>query len=209
MINFLLPVFSDANAVYLYQVIPPDTVKTDTVRADTVNLPYQPSRRPTFKPVDRYGDRLLYPGTSSPLFLQDPALLKREIYIDTALNYTIKENMGDLIFRPPSKYTFKQYNRLYDQKMLRDYWKEKSRSLDGESAVSSRRLIPPIYLSPKFDAIKIGNGSKPTDNVSSCTSALLSASVPEPINVNTCPNVHMRVIPMVAIHVSQKHLDRI
>ena len=153
MINFLLPGFSEATAKFLYQAIPQDTIKTDTVRADTVKLPYQPSRRPTFKPSDRYGDRLLYPGTSSPLFLQDPSLLQREIHIDTALNYTIKENMGDLIFRPPSKYTFKQYNRLYDQQMLRNYWKEKSRSLDGESAVSSRRLIPPIYLSPKFDRI--------------------------------------------------------
>ncbi len=153
MIDLLLSACPESHAKYFYQVIPADTTKADTLQTDSLKLPYQPSRRPTYKPADRYGDRLLYPGTSSPLFLQDPALLKREIQIDTALNYTIKENMGELIFRPPSKYTFKQYNKLYDQKMLRDYWKEKSRSLDGESAVSGRRLIPPIYLSPKFDRI--------------------------------------------------------
>ncbi len=153
MMHFLLLPRPESYARFLYQVIPADTIRADTVQADSLKLPYKPSRRPTYKPSDRYGDRLLYPGTSSPLFLQDPLLLKREIEVDTALNYIIKENMGDLIFRPPSKYTFKQYNRLYDQKMLRDYWKEKSRGLDGESAVSGRRLIPPIYLSPKFDRI--------------------------------------------------------
>lgn len=153
MIALLWLIHTEIQAAYFYQVIPADTTKADTVQADTLKLPYQPTRKPTYQPTDRFGDRLLYQESSSPLFLSDPALLKKEIKIDTGLNYTIKENMGDLMFRPPSRYTFKQYNRLYDQKMLRDYWKEKSKGLDGESAISGRRLIPPIYISPKFDRI--------------------------------------------------------
>ena len=156
--TLLWPANKESQASYFYQVIPADTTKTDSLQIDSLqidslDLPYQPSRKPTYQPTDRHGDRLLYQGTSSPLFLKDPSLLKREIKIDTALNYTISENMGDILFRPPSQYTFKQYNRLYDQKMLRDYWKEKSIGLDGESAMSGRRLIPPIYLSPTFDRI--------------------------------------------------------
>ncbi len=40
-----------------------------------------------------------------------------------------------------------------NEKMTRNYWREKSRGQDGESAVSSRSSIPPIEVSEVFDKI--------------------------------------------------------
>jgi cell surface protein SprA len=122
-----------------------DTTKTEEK--------YEPSRFPTFEPSDRPGDPLIFDGATSPLILGNPGALQRDVEVDTALNYTFKEHIGDLKFRPPSTMTFEQYNRMHSQQMLREFWKERSAGLDGESAVSGRRLIPPIYISPVFDRI--------------------------------------------------------
>ena len=133
-----------------FQVVADSSASADSTRQQ---LPYESSKYPTFTPTDRPGDPLIFKGTSSPLFLKDPGSLQREVQIDTAINYTFEESFGDLKFRPPSTMTFEQYNRLHDRQMLKQYWKERSAGLDGESAVSGRRLIPPIYISPVFDRI--------------------------------------------------------
>lgn len=75
------------------------------------------------------------------------------IEVDTGLNYTITEKIGELDYRAPSTLTFEQFDRIHSQNLRRNYWKDRSAGLDGESAVSGRRLIPPIYISPIFDRI--------------------------------------------------------
>jgi cell surface protein SprA len=49
--------------------------------------------------------------------------------------------------------SFEEFKRQQDQILKRNYWQSKSRALDGESAVSSRNLIPKIYVSPVLDRI--------------------------------------------------------
>jgi cell surface protein SprA len=61
--------------------------------------------------------------------------------------------MGDINYRPTSTMTFEEFQQIQEEKMIREYWKNRSAGLDGESAVSGRRLIPPIYISPVFDRI--------------------------------------------------------
>ncbi|TRX55626.1 cell surface protein SprA [Fulvivirga sp. M361] len=92
-------------------------------------------------------------SSNSPLQLQDPASLKLEAEIDTSLNYTIYEKIGDLNYRPTSSMSFEEFKQYQEREMLKDYWKNRSAGLDGESAVSGRNLIPPIYVSPIFDRI--------------------------------------------------------
>ncbi|MEM7549016.1 MAG: cell surface protein SprA [Bacteroidota bacterium] len=115
--------------------------------------PYQPSKKPTYQPKDRYGDPITNNLSPSPLLLQDPSSLKMDVEIDTGNNYIIYEKIGDINYRPTSTLTFDEFNRLQDQKLRKDYWKTRSAGLDGESAVSGRDLIPKIYLSPVFDRI--------------------------------------------------------
>lgn len=114
---------------------------------------YQPSRRPTFQSRDRYGDPFSNTTTASPLFLKDPNKLKLDVEIDTALNYTIYEKIGDLNYRPTSSMTFEEFKQYQDRQILKQYWQSRSRAMDGESAVSGRALTPKIFVSPILDRI--------------------------------------------------------
>jgi cell surface protein SprA len=137
----------------LQQPIPKDSIFDNTTPTQPQTGPYEPSRQPTFNPEDRPGDPYLYPPTQSPFYLGNPGSYQMEVDVDTSLNYTIREQMGDIDYRPPSTMSFEEYNRLHNRRMLSDYWRDRSAGLDGESAVSGRRLIPPIYISPVFDRI--------------------------------------------------------
>jgi len=124
------------------------------IPADTTgNQTYTPSRRPTYRATDRYGDPFSNTTSESPLYLKDPNQMKLDVEIDTALNYTIYEKIGDLNYRPTSTMTFEEFKRYQDRQLLKSYWQGRSRAQDGESAVSGRGLIPKIFISPVFDRI--------------------------------------------------------
>ena len=129
-----------------------DTTQQDTLR-NRFQGPYEPTRRPTYEQKDRFGDPFSNNTSPSPLLLQDPANLKMDVEIDTGMNYTIYEKIGDINYRPTTTMSFEEFNRYADQQLVRNYWKEKSIGLDGESAVSGRQLIPKLFISPVFDRI--------------------------------------------------------
>ncbi len=118
---------------------------------------YEPSFRPTFEQQDRFGDPFTNTQSPSPLLLEDPSNLTLDVEIDTAGNYVIYERIGALNYRPRTTMTYEQFQKFQDQKLNKEYWKDRSAGLDGESAVSSRRLIPKLYISPVFDRIFGGN----------------------------------------------------
>jgi len=120
----------------------------DTLRSEPIN-PY----RPFFRTRDRYGDPFSNFTTFSPLFLKNPKSFNTEIEIDTGRHYNIFEKAGTLNYRPPSTMSFEEFKKQQDEILKRNYWQSKSRALDGESAVSSRNLIPKIYVSPVLDRI--------------------------------------------------------
>jgi cell surface protein SprA len=127
-----------------------DTLRSslDSLRQRPVN-PYFPS----FRPTDRYGDPFANYTTPSPFFLRNPASVKLDVDIDTAMNYTIREHIGGVDYRPPSTMSFEEFSQYQHRNMLKSYWQSKSRALDGESAISSRNLVPKIYVSPALDRI--------------------------------------------------------
>ncbi|GAB1444851.1 cell surface protein SprA [Flammeovirgaceae bacterium] len=123
-------------------------VKVDTIPKHSIN-PY----RPSFRPSDRYGDPFSNRTTNSPLFLSDPKSFNLDVEIDTGMNYTIYEKIGNINFRPVSSMSFNEFNTQQTKQLKKDYWQGRSRALDGESAVSSRNIIPKIYVSPVLDRI--------------------------------------------------------
>ncbi|HYG19051.1 MAG TPA: cell surface protein SprA, partial [Ohtaekwangia sp.] len=130
--------------------------RQDTARVSqdtTGNRPYVPSRRPTFRPTDRYGDPFSNTPSESPLFLKDPNRLKLDVEIDTSLNYTIYEKIGDVNYRPASSMSFEEFKQYQDRQILKSYWQGRSRAQDGESPVSGRGFIPKIFVSPILDRI--------------------------------------------------------
>lgn len=145
--------FSNAKANLNYQVIPKDSIFADSTKAPLPVQEYERSRQPTYQPQDRPGNSIIYPNATSPLILKDPNALQLDVEVDTSLNYSISERFGEIYYRPPSNLNFEQYDRLHGIKMRKNYWKDMSSGGDGESAVSGRRLIPPIYISPAFDRI--------------------------------------------------------
>lgn len=140
--------FSNASASPIFQQ---DTsrIKQDTVK----NIPYKSSRKPTFQLRDRYGDPFSNSTTASPLFLKDPTKVNLDVELDSGLNYTIYEKMGELNYRPITTMSFEEFKEYQDREIKKNYWQGKSRSLDGESAVASRGLIPKIFISPVLDRI--------------------------------------------------------
>ncbi|MEM9895561.1 MAG: cell surface protein SprA [Bacteroidota bacterium] len=131
----------------------------DTVKQDTLK-PYESSERPTFIPTYRFGDPFSNRSSRSPLFLRDPSQLDLNVRFnpdstadDAGVTYSVFENIGDLDFRPATFMTFDEYDQYTNSQLNKDYFQEKSEGLDGESAVSSRSLIPRLYISPVFDRI--------------------------------------------------------
>ncbi len=135
------------------QGIPTDSLTSDSTQISLPVQEYERSRQPIYQPQDRPGNSILYPDASSPLILGNPNSLQLDVEVDTSLNYTIGERFGEIYYRPPTNLNFEQYNQLHGIQMRKNYWKEMSTGLDGESAMSGRRLIPPIYISPTFDRI--------------------------------------------------------
>jgi len=124
--------------------------EVDSTRIDSV---YRPRYQPSWRSRDRFGDPFSNGTPQSPLYLKDPKTLSIQVEPDTGRYYSIYERMGPINFRAPSYMTFDEVNDYTNQSLLKDYWKNRSKSLDGESAVSSRNLLPKLYTSPFFDRI--------------------------------------------------------
>lgn len=129
-----------------------DILTKDTVRTDSVK-PYSPTFSSNFNPSYRFGDPFANRTSGSAFYLLDPSDLDVQIEYDSGFRYTLFERIGDLNFRPITTMSFREYDKYNDTQLAHDYWKEKSIGLDKESAVSGRRLIPKLYLSPIFDRI--------------------------------------------------------
>lgn len=136
--------------LFLLSTLVHGQVRPDTLRTDSV---YRPKYLPSFLPKDRYGDPFSNYTTQSPLFLRDPKNLQIEVQPDTGKTFTIYERFGPVNFRSPSYMTFDEINKYHNQSSQKGYWRSKSQVMDGESAVSSRNLLPKLYTSPVFDRI--------------------------------------------------------
>lgn len=136
------------------QTIATDTIPADTINLDSIrNLLYKPSSRPNFLPQDRLGDPFSNRVGYSPLLFGDPSNMTMSFELDTGLNFSLTERIGNFDYRPPIIISFDEYSTYQTQNLLKTYWQEKSTAIDGETAVSSKRLIPKIYISPVFDRI--------------------------------------------------------
>lgn len=126
---------------------------TRSNQQDTTINNYRSNRRPTYRASDRYGDRYSNPPSQSPMQLKDPGNMKTDVDVDTSGNYTIRERMGGVDYRPATEMSFEEYKQYHDRQMLKSYWQGRAKAQDGESAVSGRGLIPKIFISPVLDRI--------------------------------------------------------
>ncbi|GAB3655018.1 cell surface protein SprA [Echinicola sediminis] len=76
-----------------------------------------------------------------------------KVQIDTTIQYKVYDQLDSTDTSPGYFYNFEDFSRIQELKMRQEYWRNRSRGLYGESAVSSRSLIPPITMSPTFDRL--------------------------------------------------------
>ncbi len=125
---------------------------TDTTDKDSTQT-YTPTTTPTYQQQDRFGDPFNHNLSPSPLLLGDPASLSLDAEIDTSMNYTVFEKIGDIYYRPTTSLSFGEFDNYMTKKIIKDGWHERSDALDGVSATSDRNLLPRIYFSPVLDRI--------------------------------------------------------
>jgi len=129
----------------------PDSVAADSVARDSLETgPYLPSKKPTYQPRDRFGDPFSHSTSPSPLQLKDPASLKMDVEIDTGMNYTIYEKIGDVNYRPTSSMTFEEFNEYQERQIIRNYWKKTDHKLWMEKVQSVEGIWFPGYISARF-----------------------------------------------------------
>ena len=150
----------------------PVTTPSDSLPSlmDTLN-----KRRslPSFLLWDNLNTKPLYPYQNpflrrdSPFLLQPEKNQRVEVEVDTAVSYRIYPNQDSTSLDPGYSLDFEDYSRMQEYRIRQQYWRDRSRGLDGESAVGGRGLIPPITMSPTFD--RLFGGSEitivPTGNV--------------------------------------------
>ena len=89
----------------------------------------------------------------SPFFPSSPVNRDVQVLMDSTLKYQVVDQLDSTRLGNQQEYEFDKFAQLQEFQVRQDYWKTRSRGIDGESAVEGRRLIPPITMSPTFDRI--------------------------------------------------------
>lgn len=128
---------------------------------------------PSFLLWDNLNTNPLFPYQNPFLRKDSPFLIRPEknqrveVEVDTSVRYSIYPNLDSTTLDPGYSMDFDDYSKMQELRIRQEYWRDRSRGLDGESAVGGRGLIPPITMSPTFDRIFGGNEITivPTGNV--------------------------------------------
>ncbi len=89
----------------------------------------------------------------SPFFPSSAVNRDVQVLMDSTLKYQVVDQLDSTRMGNQQEYEFDKFAQLQEFQVRQDYWKTRSRGIDGESAVEGRRLIPPITMSPTFDRI--------------------------------------------------------
>jgi cell surface protein SprA len=133
------PLCLDANP----QFIPPP---------DSTNKPDSSGVHLIFPFNDNTGNPYLDGQDQSPLFMQDPPNIEREVVYNPETNsYEFVSKIGDFTYRPPTEMDFKDYSDYNLKSDIRKYWIERSQTA---GTAEGTRLIPKIHIGGKaFDKI--------------------------------------------------------
>ncbi len=132
---------------------------TATTKADSLNIR---RKLPSFLLWPSLQTRPLFPSQmpftyQSPFLPLSPNQERVQVEMDSTLKYRIQEELDSTAITPGFIYDFEDYSKMQEFRLRQEYWRNRSRGTDGESAVSGRGLIPPMTTSPSFDRIFGGN----------------------------------------------------
>jgi cell surface protein SprA len=142
-----------------------DTVKvaSDTTKVSPIDSLNKRRALPSFLLWGDLNTNPLYPRQNpyipsySPFYSPTPLQSNIRVEMDSVLKYRVQEQMDSTEIDPGMLYDFDDFSKIQEYRIRQEYWRNRSRGLDGESPVSSRSLIPPITTSPSLDRIFGGN----------------------------------------------------
>jgi len=119
---------------------------------DSTNKPKSTGVDLIFPFNDNTGNPYLDGQEQSPLFMQDPPNIEREVIYNPETNsYEFVSKIGDFTYRPPTEMDLKDYTDYDLKKDIKKYWIERSQTA---GTAEGTRLIPKIHIGGKaFDKI--------------------------------------------------------
>ena len=127
----------------------------DKLNLDTT-ISYSPTFFSSYSLKDRHSDPFSSLFSNNPLNF-NTSLLKINSSYDTSRVFYVTEKIGNLDYRPSISIPFNSYDKISTKRNIKEYFRKKSLSLDGENTLESGRLIPKIYISESLDRIFGGN----------------------------------------------------
>jgi cell surface protein SprA len=95
----------------------------------------------------------LYRQNYSPFSAFSPKDQRIQVEMDSIIRYRIQEQGDTTEVAPGQIYDFEEFSKFQEFRVRQEYWRSRSRGMDGESPVGGRNLIPPMTVSPGFDRI--------------------------------------------------------
>lgn len=127
--------------------------------AHSQNVSYPENQSPDSTEVDLLfpfndfsGNPYIDKQNSSPLFLNPPSNIQREIVYNPETNsYEFVNKIGEFYYRPPTTMDFDEYQDYELDKDVANYWNERNQTA---GTAEGERLIPKIYIGGEaFDRI--------------------------------------------------------
>lgn len=108
---------------------------------------------PNLKTNPLFPSRNPYQTQYSP-FYPTPFYQQRvQVEMDSTLKYRILEEVDSVGVGSGALYDFEDFSTLQEFKVRQEYWRSRSRGMDGESPVSGRSINRPLTSTPQFDRI--------------------------------------------------------
>lgn len=138
LLTWILVIFLPELVIGIPEPIPQFIIPDTTNQADTSHLDL------LFPFKDNTGNPYLDGQNQSPLFMNDPENINREIIYNPVTNtYEFSSKVGDFNYRTPTTMDFDDFQNYDLQRDVQNYWVERSQTA---GTAEGSRLIPKIYI---------------------------------------------------------------
>jgi cell surface protein SprA len=108
---------------------------------------------PNLQTSPLYPNQNPYRSLYSPFYPSPSLQQKIQVEMDSTLKYRIQDQLDTAASTPGVIYDFDDFSKIQEFKVRQEYWRSRSRGMDGESPVTGRDITMPVTSTPGFDRI--------------------------------------------------------
>jgi cell surface protein SprA len=108
---------------------------------------------PNLQTSPLYPSQNPYRSLYSPYYPSRSLQQKIQVEMDSTLKYRIQDQLDTAASTPGVIYDFDDFSKIQEFKVRQEYWRSRSRGMDGESPVTGRDITLPFTSTPGFDRI--------------------------------------------------------